>query len=112
MVKTTLGYAGQLAETLRLPGCPLTTLQLHADAVTPEELATLAEGVQHSRKLHSLELGQTALTGRAGLPVGPPSLARPHTHATTLKQAFKHNRKQKTLKKHVRKYRKPQNSIS
>ena len=60
----------------------MTTLTLHADAVEPEQLAMLADGVQHNKKLRALELGQTALTGRAGLPIGPPSLARPHAHAT------------------------------
>lgn len=61
------------------------TLKLDADEVLPEDLADLVGGVSQALAdgvMRSLQLGQTALTGRAGCPLGPPPRVGAQAHAT------------------------------
>ena len=61
------------------------TLKLDADELLPEKLEQLAGGVQQALAdgvLRSIQLGQTALTGRAGLPLGAPPRVGAQAHAT------------------------------
>jgi hypothetical protein len=61
------------------------TLTVDAHEVLPEDLADLVGGVSQALAdgvMKSIELGRTALTGRAGCPLAPPPRVGAQAHAT------------------------------
>ena len=61
------------------------TLKVDAREVLPEDLADLVGGVSQALAdgvMKSIDLGRTALTGRAGRPLAPPPRVGAQAHAT------------------------------